>query len=168
MAVVTKKTALIWLVLVAGVAALWKFVWQPMQEDKEAMKTPTPTSSTQPVVGKGAPMTNPASDSMVTTATPPAGQKNLSVQTHYSNPGGGDDVAFMLMVDANGVITQATTEVLAHNDISKMRQAAFAAELPKVIVGKKLSDLSSIDRVGGSSLTTKAFNDVLPQLKAQL
>jgi hypothetical protein len=164
MAVITKKTAFVGVVLVAGLAALWKFVWQPMEEEKNVVKTPAPTSSMQPVVGKGTPMTDQSSVS----ATPPAGQKNLTVQTHYSNPGGGDDVAFMLMVDGNGVITQAVTEVLAHNDISKMRQNAFATELPKVIVGKKLSDLSSVDRVGGSSLTTKAFNEALPQLKAQL
>lgn len=35
------------------------------------------------------------------------------------------------------------------------------------VVGMKISDLGSFDRVGGASLTTDAFNQAVVQLKAQ-
>jgi len=101
-------------------------------------------------------------------STQNASQKTISVTTHYDNPGGGDDVRFNLTVDDAGTIVEAGSDVLAVNPTSILRQRAFAAEFPKVVVGKKLADLTAIDRVGGSSLTTKAFNEALDQLKSQL
>jgi hypothetical protein len=49
-----------------------------------------------------------------------------------------------------------------------MRQESFGSGAGAVLVGKKLSDLGAIDRVGGSSLTTNAFNTSIDKLKAQL
>ena len=95
-------------------------------------------------------------------------KKSVAVRTSYGNPAGSDEVGFVLALDDNGVIVNATTEVLATHDISKARQAAFASGLGTAIQGKKLSELTAIDRVGGSSLTTNAFNKALPELKAQL
>lgn len=97
-----------------------------------------------------------------------AGEKQLSTKTSYTNPSGSDEVGFKVTVDASGVVTDAAVDVLAVNGISKTRQTAFAEGLPQALKGKKLSELSSIDKVGGSSLTTGAFNAALPQLKAQL
>lgn len=94
--------------------------------------------------------------------------KELSIKTSYENPGGADEVGFTVVVDSNGVITDAKTETLATNPTSLIRQQSFASELPTVLKGKKLSELSQIDKVGGSSLTTAAFNKSLDQLKAQL
>ncbi len=88
--------------------------------------------------------------------------------TNYVSPAGPEDVSFILMVDSEGVITEAKTEVLGKAPISIQRQESFAAELPAAIVGKKLAELTTIDRVGGSSLTTGAFNAVLLELQAQL
>lgn len=94
--------------------------------------------------------------------------KVVSLQTEYESPAGMEEVSFSLTVDDTGVISQVETEVLATAPISVMRQESFAKELPSILVGKKLSDLESIDRVGGSSLTTASFNEALVDLKAQL
>ena len=96
------------------------------------------------------------------------GEKTLTYKTSYTNPSGSDEVGFSVMVDANGMVTGVKVDVLAVNGISKNRQTAFATDLPQVITGKKFSELAPIDRVGGSSLTTGAFNAALPELKAQL
>lgn len=152
MAVLSKKTALVWVLLITGVIAVWKFVWSPMQSEKMA---PSASNTTEPKQGM-------ATETMMT------GEKSATVRTNYQNPGGSDDVAFMVVVDANGVITNASTEVLAVNPISKKRQEAFAADFPQALKGKKLSELTSIDKVGGSSLTTASFNAVLPELKGKL
>ncbi len=94
--------------------------------------------------------------------------RDISVTTTYTNPAGEDQIRFTLMVDDAGVITDVKTEILATHDVSKKRQMAFADGLPAVVNGKKLSQLTGIDRVGASSLTTQAFNTSLNQLKSQL
>jgi hypothetical protein len=94
--------------------------------------------------------------------------KVVATEGEYESPAGEEKVGFALTVDDNGVISNVETEVLATAPISVMRQESFAKELPSVLVGKKLMDLESIDRVGGSSLTTASFNEALVDLKAQL
>lgn len=154
MAVISKKTAIIWVLIVAGAVALWRFVWEPMQKEKMAPQAPASNNAMMPKETTGTKTETSA--------------KTTRIQTSYKNPGGSDEVGFIVMVGNDGVITDAQTEVLAVNPISKMRQQAFAEGLPAAIKGKKLSELSAIDRVGGSSLTTGAFNAALPELKAQL
>lgn len=94
--------------------------------------------------------------------------QSISVSTNYLSPAGPEDVAFTLVVDSSGTIVEAQTEVLGKAPISIMRQESFAEELPTVLVGKQLSELTEVDRVGGSSLTTAAFNEALAEFKAQI
>lgn len=146
-----KIIGVVGVVLVAGALLFWKFAGT--EEDDKMMATPE---------SKGTTGMEPKKDTMMT------GEKTLSYKTSYTNPSGSDEVGFNVMVDANGVVTGVTVDVLAVNGISKNRQTAFATDLPQAINGKKLMDLNAIDRVGGSSLTTGAFNAALPALKAQL
>ncbi len=113
----------------------------------------------------------------VSAAPTPAGEaatplevatRSASIVTTYIDPAGEAKVGFVITVDENGVITDASAEVLGTNDITKVRQTAFAADFAEAVKGKKIAELTAIDRVGGSSLTTKAFNDSLDELRAQL
>jgi len=92
----------------------------------------------------------------------------VSVNTTYQTPGGQEDVTFTITVDADGVITGADTEIMGKTPTTITRQTAFAEALPTAIIGMKLSELNNIDRVGGSSLTTGAFNKALTELQAQI
>ena len=130
----------------------------PGAEPVAALPTPAPLPITQ-----GEPPT-PAP----TTVAPAAAAKNVSTTIHYDEPSGGSDVKFTLTINKDGIVTDAATDILAVNGTAKRRQQSFAAGLPAVIKGKKLSTLSAIDRVGGSSLTTDAFNKGLAALKAQI
>jgi hypothetical protein len=94
--------------------------------------------------------------------------KVASTETTYQSPGGEEKVGFKLVVNAQGIITDAQTETFGDNPTTKMRQASFAKSFPEAVKGKKLSELTKIDRVGGSSLTTGAFNKALDQLKASI
>lgn len=155
MAKLKKETALLWVFVIAAILSAWRFIIQPWQQ----RETATPALETM--------VPSPNSTSGSTPAVEEAiSVKTASVKTSYKNPGGADEVGFSVSVDESGVITQATVEVLAKNPTSIQRQKAFAAELPQAIQGKKLSDLTTIDKVGGSSLTTEAFNASLAQLKA--
>lgn len=125
---------------------------------------PTPA----PAMESTAPATSPTSDATESTRTLAPGEQMVSVETNYMSPGGEEQIGFTLFVDEEGVITAAETNVLGKSPTTVMRQKSFAAELPTVVTGKKLSELSDVDRVGGSSLTTGAFNKALTELKAQL
>lgn len=94
--------------------------------------------------------------------------KTVTTIATYHVPSGDEKVGFTLTLDQSGVVTDATTEILGVAPITKSRQEAFAKALPETIKGKKLSELTHIDRVGGSSLTTAAFNQSLAALKAQI
>ena len=110
-----------------------------------------------------APSASPAAKSMMT-----ADGKEISITPSYQTPGGEEQVGFTLVVDDLGVITDARTQVMAKTPTTEIRQKAFADALPQALKGKKLAELTTVDRVGGSSLTTGAFNKALVQLKAQL
>ena len=85
------------------------------------------------------------------------GQVRYEETVSYTNPGGAVEVKFVLTVYIC-VITDAEAEVLATNSTSINRQLAFKSSFKDAVVGKPIAGLK-IDRVGGSSLTTKAFND---------
>ncbi len=94
--------------------------------------------------------------------------KTLRTVATYTTPAGEDQVAFVLGVDAEGVIVDAKAEEMAEDMISEEKQKAFGMAFPDAVIGKKLSELSDIDDIGGSPLTTGAFNQSLPALKSQL
>lgn len=77
------------------------------------------------------------------------------------------EARFTLGLDANGVITSVTL-VENPTGVASDKQKEFAGKLEVVIKGKKLSELSAVDRIGTSSYTTNAFNSVIDKLKAQI
>ncbi|MEK7177153.1 MAG: hypothetical protein AAB719_02575 [Patescibacteria group bacterium] len=94
--------------------------------------------------------------------------REVSTIASFEVPDGTDKVRFTLGLDDDGrVISVKTTDVLA-GDTADEHMVEFSNNLLVMIQGKKLSELTNIDRVGTSSLTTKAFNSSLPALKAQI
>lgn len=120
--------------------------------------TPTPTPAVQEE-------TVSASPEVMTQET---SANTAQTETSYMSPAGEEKVGFTIVVDDQGIITDAQTTVLAKAPTSVMRQESFAKELPTVLVGKELASLTQVDRVGGSSLTTGAFNAALDELKSQI
>lgn len=151
-----KKALVLGVLGIVALVAVVKFVL-PMEKEKDMAPTDT---------GKN-PEPKPMTEKTTAAPVVPAA-KDVAIKTSYASPAGTDEVGFTLSVDAMGTIIGAKTDVLTAHPISKKRQEAFADGLLPVVKGKKLSELSSIDKVGGSSLTTKAFNDSLDELKAQL
>ncbi|MCW1887955.1 MAG: hypothetical protein KIH67_000155 [Candidatus Moranbacteria bacterium] len=100
-------------------------------------------------------------------AVPESGKKLTTTQS-YKSPAGMEEIGFTVVVDKDGMITGAEAKPMATDDKSTMFQGNFAKALPTMVTGKKLSDLEKIDRTGGASLTTGAFNQALSKLKADL
>lgn len=118
-----------------------------------------------PAPGVAVTITDPSA--VTATGTNEANEKKVSTIATYKSPAGKEEVGLTLLLDKNGVIMDAIVDTRSKNEISIKRQTAFKNALPAVVKGKKLADLGKLDRVGGSSLTTNAFNDALATLKSQ-
>jgi hypothetical protein len=102
------------------------------------------------------PVTTPASTG---TGTPSTALTTKTDIMTYTTPAGSDSIEFSLTID-NGVITSVMVTPKAENGISKMRQESFSKAISSEVVGKKIADLH-LSAVGGSSLTTGAFNQFI-------
>ena len=173
---ISKKASFLLILLVGVVGIIMKFLLNPFSS-KEAAKpvdnteiviedvpgevpTPIPTP-TEPAPTPVAKVTSPEIPAKATT-------KKISLNTSYKSPAGMEDVGFVLNMDASGVVSSAEAIIHATNRESVKYQTSFRDNFNAAIVGKKLSDLSSVDRVGKASLTTGAFNASLSKLKAQI
>lgn len=98
-----------------------------------------------------------------------AAPKELSTIITYEAYDGGhfDTLRFVLTVDTEGVIQSVKTLDAVTNEVPEKKKE-FNELLTVIIVGKKLNDLSALDKVGQSSRTTTAFNSAIDALKAQL
>jgi uncharacterized protein with FMN-binding domain len=64
----------------------------------------------------------------------------------------------------NGVITAVTVTPHAYVPRSLQLQRAFAAAVPKVVIGKRI-DQVRVGKLAGSSGTPKGFNDAIGQIR---
>ena len=103
--------------------------------------------------------------------TPGAGEptlRDLSAIVSYEVPGDKvDTLRFVVTVDKAGTIQSIQTLEAASGEIPEKKKE-FNDQINVILKGKKLSELSAIDKVGTSSMTTDAFNKALPQLQAGL
>ncbi len=83
----------------------------------------------------------------------------------YNSPAGAEDIGVNVTVKED-VITDATVEVKATNPASKNWQTTVSKNIKSVVVGKKLNDVV-LDKVSGSSLTPKAWNEAITKIQTQ-
>lgn len=67
---------------------------------------------------------------------------------------------------ADGVIRQVTVTPHAVNPTSRQLQERFAAEVPRVVVGKPIAEVN-VGRLAGSSGTPKGFNAAIRKIRDQ-
>lgn len=85
----------------------------------------------------------------------------------YDVPEGTESNSFSLVIK-DGIISSIEVGITTTNKASLKYQQDFAKNIASIIVGQKISELKSIDRVSGASVTTTAFNDALLKLQQQL
>lgn len=85
----------------------------------------------------------------------------------YDVPEGAESNSFSLVIK-DGIISSIEVVITTTNKASLKYQQDFAKNIASIVVGQKISELKSIDRVSGASVTTTAFNDALLKLQQQL
>ncbi len=99
----------------------------------------------------------------------PTGAKEVSVTTTYDVPAADlvHNVKFTVVLDAEGRVQDVRMTEMP-DDKASDKQKEFAQGLTVMIKGKKLSEITKVDKVGKSTITTDAFNAVVGDLKAKL
>lgn len=94
--------------------------------------------------------------------------KEVSAVVSYEVPGEKiDTLRFVVTLDDVGAIEQIQTLDAETNEVPEKKKE-FNDQVNVMLKGRKLSELTAIDRVGQSTLTTNAFNEALDTLKAAL
>ncbi|MFZ2187559.1 MAG: FMN-binding protein [Candidatus Moraniibacteriota bacterium] len=140
---IKKSTALIALVVLVSVFVYYRYATKILQVNKG--KEAIPTTEVLPVASK----------------------KVSAVVSYMVTEDKKDTLRFALTLDKQGIITEVATLDAETNEVPEKKKP-FNEQVSVMIVGKKLSELSAIDNVAKSTLTTNAFNSVVDQLKAQL
>ena len=85
----------------------------------------------------------------------------------YDVPEGTESNSFSLVIK-DGIISSIEVGITTNSKASLKYQQDFAKNIDSLVVGQKISELKTIDRVSGASVTTTAFNDALLRLQQQL
>ncbi len=145
----TKKIAAIALATSAVVLSL-----TGCQPGTSTTTTPTPPSSGSSSSG---------SSSSSTTGTYKDG--TYTVVGDYISPGGAEQIGVTATLK-NGILTDVEAEPKAQRPTSVKYQGIFKDNFKPLVVGKNIDEVR-LDKVSGSSLTPKGFNDALEKIKAQ-
>lgn len=132
----------------------------------EATST-TPTDAT-PTTTSGGPTAVPPSP--VTTTPPPVATNQTYKDGTYNAAGtyrteGGNEAMTVSITLVKDVVTATTFTVQAVDPTGTQYQQTFAANYKPLVIGKNLGSLS-LRIVSGASLTTRAFNNALVQIKS--
>lgn len=93
--------------------------------------------------------------------------ETYSKQLKYQTPGGPEEIKFDVIVK-NGAVAGIDVTPMGNSPITKELQGKFEGGVNTAVIGKKVAELGTIDRVGGASLTTRAFNIAMQGLKHQI
>lgn len=122
----------------------------------------TTTAPASPVVSAPSVQTAPS----ITPVAPKAVSGTFHEKVAYDTPEGSENVDFVFTVDS-GMVKDLTLISTPNESQSKKYQSKFMSSITSQVVGKKISEIGTFDRVGGASLTTPAFNQAVTALKTQ-
>lgn len=130
------------------------YLYQSNTNKEESTTIPTETNTVT--------TTSPDSQTVVTTEYQDG---TYTATGNYVSPGGPREIEISLTLNG-GQITDATFVGGADDPTSKRFQGEFADNYKAMIVGKNLDEVN-LNKVAGSSLTPKGFNDAVTKIKTQ-
>jgi uncharacterized protein with FMN-binding domain len=83
----------------------------------------------------------------------------------YTSPAGPEKIEVKLTIK-DGIVAAAEVAPAAVHEGSKFFQNKFIGGYQPLVIGRKISDLA-LDKVSGSSLTPKGFNDAVTKIRQQ-
>lgn len=124
----------------------------------------TAAASVQPTITSNTNVTSP----VVTTPAPSSTYTDGSytVTEAYKVPDGSSDSITVTIALKDDTVTSLSVTGAGLKRESQQYQSRFIGSIDSQVIGKDI-DTISLSRVGGASLTTKAFNNALQKIEAQ-
>jgi uncharacterized protein with FMN-binding domain len=88
-----------------------------------------------------------------------------TVEGDYVSPGGAEQLGVSVTLK-NGVITESVVTPKAERPMSVHFQGIFVENYKPLVIGKSIDEVK-LDKVSGSSLAPKGFNDAIEKIKAE-
>lgn len=107
--------------------------------------------------------TTSTNDSPASTSTGSYKNGTYTASTSYMVPRGTNTINVTLTI-VDGVITSISTKHTSNDHESALYIDSFDSDIDDATTGESLSGFS-VSRIGGASLTTDAFNDVLDTIR---
>jgi len=133
---------------------------QNRQTISENSTTLTPTATAIPTSTITPPVSRAATDE--------SALKNgtYTATGSYFTPEGQEQVTVTLTL-SDGIITSVNTSTTASERESRQYLQLFAAGISKVVVGKKITEVTPVGRVNGASLTGDGFDKAIQSIIQQ-
>ncbi len=84
---------------------------------------------------------------------------------NYNSPGGAETIDVKITMK-DDVVTAVAVTPKATRPVSLKMQQTVASNVSAIVVGKKIDEVT-LDKVSGSSLTPRGFNDAVAKIKVQ-
>ena len=161
----SKTPLIVGALAVASIIGAAGFVLSQRQSDTDSA-TPTTTRAVSQSSATESD-TSPSGSTATTESTAAAYQDGTyAAAANYAVPRGENNRLEVSVTLTSGIISDITAEGKYTDDESKEYIDAFEAAVEDSVVGKAL-DAISLSRIGGASLTTQAFSDVLVDIRNQ-
>lgn len=149
------KNVLITVLVIAVLATASYGVYRSSNSSVETVTAPQNQNEVAPIAQQDVPS--------VVSASYKDGEYN--VVGNYISPGGAEEIGVKITLKDN-VVTDVAVEPKATRPISKKMQETVSKNVTLMVIGKKIDEVT-LDKVSGSSLTPKGFNDAVAKIKTQ-
>ena len=140
----------------------------PTQSNETSNEQTTPnTSETSDAIKDKSPANPDNNGNAANSPTNSAAYKNgtYELDSSYNTPGGLETIGVKVVLE-NVLLKEVVITPKAKSPDAKKYQGRFVSGYQSEVVGKNIDELN-LDRVSGSSLTPKAFNEALEKIKQQ-
>ena len=127
--------------------------------------TPTNTASTADTTNTDTSVTTNTANSSTTTQAYKDG--TYSATATYTVPHGDTNSVAVKLTIKDGTVTNVATNHDYSDRDSEFYVEEFESKISGTVVGKKITDVSSLSRVGGASLTTRGFDTAVSSIISQ-
>lgn len=155
------KTPLMIVAAVIAVAAIGFFVYSSMNKSSDTSMQPSPTQAVTEV----SPTTTGEQTNPPDSTTSAYKNGTYTAVGNYTSPGGAETVKVTVTLE-DGKIVDSVFEPQATRPMSVKFQGIFGENYKVLVVGKNADEVK-LDKVSGSSLTPKGFNDAIEKIKAE-
>lgn len=143
----------------------------PAQETPRQTTTAQNTNTTTSTPAETAPKntnTQQTASQQTNVAAPTGSTGTYSAKVSYAVPEGDTNSCEVSITLSNSVVTAVSVKHTAHSGDSRQYQSGFDKAYKTIVVGKSISSLTSLSRIGGATLTTNAFKKAVQQIQSQL